>query len=66
MIDKAVSVLAKLKNKAKISGISYQQCVTLDLTTKVCYTYFSNMEQGEFKICRFQVDLPSQFIYLPV
>ena len=25
MADKAASVLAKLKNKAKISGISYQQ-----------------------------------------
>ena len=29
MIDKAASVLAKLKNKAKISGISYQQCLQL-------------------------------------
>ncbi len=29
MADKAVSVLAKLKNKAKISGISYQQCLQL-------------------------------------
>ena len=27
--DKAASVLAKLKNKAKISGISYQQCLQL-------------------------------------
>ncbi len=29
MADKAASVLAKLKNKAKISGISYQQCLQL-------------------------------------
>lgn len=29
MKDKAVSVLAKLKNKAKASGISYQQCLQL-------------------------------------
>ena len=29
MIDKAASVLAKLKNKARISGISYQQCLQL-------------------------------------
>lgn len=29
MTDKAASVLAKLKNKAKISGISYQQCLQL-------------------------------------
>ena len=26
MADKAASVLAKLRNKAKASGISYQQC----------------------------------------
>lgn len=29
MADKAASVLAKLKNKAKSSGISYQQCLQL-------------------------------------
>ena len=29
MTDKAASVLAKLKNKAKVSGISYQQCLQL-------------------------------------
>lgn len=29
MADKAASVLAKLKNKAKIFGISYQQCLQL-------------------------------------
>lgn len=29
MTDKATSVLAKLKNKAKASGISYQQCLQL-------------------------------------
>lgn len=29
MTDKAASVLAKMKNKAKISGISYQQCLQL-------------------------------------
>ena len=29
MSDKAASVLAKLKNKAKASGISYQQCLQL-------------------------------------
>lgn len=29
MADKATSVLAKLKNKAKASGISYQQCLQL-------------------------------------
>jgi predicted nucleotidyltransferase component of viral defense system len=29
MADKAASVLAKLKNKAKTSGISYQQCLQL-------------------------------------
>lgn len=29
MADKAASVLAKLKNKAKASGISYQQCLQL-------------------------------------
>ena len=29
MTDKVASVLAKLKNKAKISGISYQQCLQL-------------------------------------
>lgn len=27
--DKAASVLAKLKNKAKVSGINYQQCLQL-------------------------------------
>lgn len=31
MADKAASVLAKLKNKAKASGISYQQCLQLFL-----------------------------------
>ncbi len=29
MADKAASVLAKLRNKAKASGISYQQCLQL-------------------------------------
>ena len=29
MVDKAASVLAKLKNKSKASGISYQQCLQL-------------------------------------
>ena len=29
MADIAASVLAKLKNKAKASGISYQQCLQL-------------------------------------
>lgn len=29
MVDIAASVLAKLKNKAKVSGISYQQCLQL-------------------------------------
>ena len=29
MADKAISVLAKLRNKAKASGISYQQCLQL-------------------------------------
>ena len=29
MADMAASVLAKLKNKAKASGISYQQCLQL-------------------------------------
>ncbi len=29
MVDKAASVLAKLRNKAKASGISYQQCLQL-------------------------------------
>lgn len=29
MADKAASVLAELKNKAKASGISYQQCLQL-------------------------------------
>ena len=29
MVDIAASVLAKLKNKSKISGISYQQCLQL-------------------------------------
>ena len=29
MTDKAASVLAKLRNKAKASGISYQQCLQL-------------------------------------
>ena len=29
MADMAASVLAKLKNKAKSSGISYQQCLQL-------------------------------------
>ena len=29
MIDTAASVLAKLRNKAKASGISYQQCLQL-------------------------------------
>jgi predicted nucleotidyltransferase component of viral defense system len=29
MADRAASVLAKLKNKAKISGVSYQQCLQL-------------------------------------
>lgn len=29
MADKAASILAKLKNKAKASGISYQQCLQL-------------------------------------
>ena len=29
MEDKTASVLAKLKNKAKASGISYQQCLQL-------------------------------------
>ncbi len=29
MADKAASVLAKLKNKAKASGVSYQQCLQL-------------------------------------
>ena len=29
MADIAASVLAKLRNKAKVSGISYQQCLQL-------------------------------------
>lgn len=29
MADKAASVLAKLKNKARATGISYQQCLQL-------------------------------------
>ena len=29
MADKAASILAKLRNKAKASGISYQQCLQL-------------------------------------
>ncbi len=29
MADVAASVLAKLRNKAKASGISYQQCLQL-------------------------------------
>ena len=29
MADMAASVLAKLKNKAKSSGISYQQCLVV-------------------------------------
>lgn len=29
MTDQAASVLARLKNKAKASGISYQQCLQL-------------------------------------
>lgn len=29
MADVAASVLAKLKNKAKASGVSYQQCLQL-------------------------------------
>ena len=29
MADKAASVLAKLKNKARAAGISYQQCLQL-------------------------------------
>ena len=29
MADQAASVLARLKNKAKASGISYQQCLQL-------------------------------------
>lgn len=29
MVDIAASVLAKLRNKAKASGISYQQCLQL-------------------------------------
>lgn len=33
MADMATSVLAKLKNKAKSSGISYQQCLQL---TGIC------------------------------
>ena len=31
MTDKAESVLAKLRNKAKEAGISYQQCLQLFL-----------------------------------
>ena len=31
MTDKAASVLARLKNKAKENGISYQQCLQLFL-----------------------------------
>ena len=31
MTDMAASVLARLKNKAKSSGISYQQCLQLFL-----------------------------------
>lgn len=29
MADIAASILAKLRNKAKVSGISYQQCLQL-------------------------------------
>jgi hypothetical protein len=29
MADKGASILAKLKNKAKASGIAYQQCLQL-------------------------------------
>lgn len=36
MADKAASVLAKLKNKAKISGISYQQCLQLFMQEEFC------------------------------
>ena len=42
MADIAASVLAKLRNKAKASGISYQQCLQLfvqeEFLRKLIYT----------------------------
>ena len=37
MADMAASVLAKLKNKAKSSGISYQQCLQLFIQEELNY-----------------------------
>ena len=36
MADKAASVLAKLKNKARATGISYQQCLQLFFQEEFC------------------------------
>lgn len=36
MADVAASVLAKLKNKAKAAGISYQQCLQLFMQEEFC------------------------------
>ena len=36
MADKAASVLAKLKNKARAAGISYQQCLQLFFQEEFC------------------------------
>lgn len=39
MADIAASVLAKLKNKAKASGISYQQCLQLFMQEEFCENF---------------------------
>ena len=55
MADKAASVLAKLRNKAKASGISYQQCLQLFVQeeflrklSKSGYTEFLILKGGLF------------------
>lgn len=45
MTDKAASVLAKLRNKAKEAGISYQQCLQLFLQEE----FLRRLSQSEYK-----------------
>ena len=51
MADKAASVLAKLRNKAKASGISYQQCLQLFVQEEFLRK-LSKSEYAEFLILK--------------
>lgn len=49
MADIAASVLAKLRNKAKTSGVSYQQCLQLFMQKRWKY-FLNNIKKESLEI----------------